>query len=202
MSKRATLAVWGCQCKTIGILGMADTDLLKQVKPSEGGKPAKAGPKKGVKSKPWDEDPDILARLEAVAQMMLKGAKLWQIAAALNYSISTAKKDKERVKDLWQREAISDVIDARDRSIAQIRLVQLNAWQRFEKDNNDPQWLRLVKDCERDIITLQGTERPVPQTLILENEDDQRPYKDLSDAELAALLATSRAQKQKGKGKA
>jgi hypothetical protein len=173
---------------------MAETDLLKQVKPSKGGKPAKAGPKKGVKSKNWDEDPDILARLEAVSQMMLKGAKLWQIAKVLSYSITTAKKDKGRVKELWLREATSDVIEARDRSIAQMRLVQREAWQRFGKRSKNPQWLRVVKDCERDIIALQGTEKPVPQTLILENDED-RPYKDLSDEEFADLLTSLRAKK-------
>jgi len=176
-----------------------ETNLLSQVGQLEGANPAlaKAGPKKGVKSKSWDEDPQILARLESVAQMMLRHARLWQIAGVFGYAISTARKDRERVKELWAREAAGAVNAHRQQSIAQFRHVQQAAWAEWDK-HKDPQLLRIVGDRERDIVALQGTERPVAQDINLHTDND-RPLEHLSDAELAALEGTTPGPKGRNK---
>ena len=144
----------------------------------------KAGPKKGVKSVPWDEDPQILARLEPVSQMMLRRARLWQIGEALGYGITTARKDRERVKELWAREAAGAVDEHRQASLAQMRHLQQQAYAQYAS-TKDPQLLRFVRECERDIILLEGTEKPSEHRLTLTG--DERPLKHLTDAELLAL---------------
>lgn len=122
-----------------------------------------AGPKKGQKSVRWDQDPDILYRLEQVAQMMLKGASSRQIGEAMGYSHVTAQRDSERVRELWRREARGTVNTARERSIAQLRLVQTSAWEEWakaKKGSRRSEWLRVVKDCEQQIVELEGSRMP------------------------------------------
>jgi len=145
--------------------------------------------RKGKKSIPWDEDAEILRRLESVSLMLLQGARLWQIAEALQVSIPTAARDKERVKELWAREGQDEVIENRNRSIAQIRYVQMKAWEQY-LSNKDAQLLRLVKDCEKDIAALQGTEKPIKSEIKI--DANERPYEHLTDQELAALISSEK----------
>lgn len=121
----------------------------------ERGKP---GVPPGKKAVAWDIDPDILLRLETVSSMMLQGAKAFQIAESLGYSLDTAYEDIKRVKKLWRKGSERTVIGNRDRSIAQYREQQAEAWQQYRKDKS-PAWLRLVMDIEDRVARLQGTEQ-------------------------------------------
>lgn len=127
--------------------------LPSEVRPQEVRRP-------GKKSIRWDRDPEILARLPAVAAMMLRGARVWQIAEAMLYSDRTAKEDMKRVRTLWREEAGDGVSEQRDRSVAHLREVQAHAWAKFDK-SGDSRWLRVIREAEADIIRLQGTSRPI-----------------------------------------
>jgi len=137
---------------------------------------SKAGPKTGVKSPRWDQDHDILLRLETVAIMVLQGASLRQIAEAMGYSHETARKDRERVRLLWRREAVDQVVEARNQSIAQIRLVQSEAWAVWrdmsrEERKHMPAPLKTVLDAERQIIELQGSGLPAEHDVTIHVKD-------------------------------
>jgi hypothetical protein len=124
-----------------------------------------AGPKPGKKGIRWDRDPDILMRLEAVAGMLVRGAKLQMIAAAMQYSMTTAKRDVARVRLLWAREASAKAEAARDQSIAQLRAVQQQAWARWDAEHKAG-FLRIVVDCEQVIADWLGiTKRETTVTL-------------------------------------
>lgn len=115
--------------------------------------------RKGKKNVKWDRDPEILARLETVAQMIVRGARAWQIADSLGVSITTANRDIRRVRTLWSREAKKGVEKARQESIAQVRAVQQQAWMRYDADKGLAS-LRLILESERDIVALEGTSAP------------------------------------------
>lgn len=121
----------------------------------ERGKP---GVPKGQKAVAWETDHAILLRLETVSAMMLQGAKMFQIAEALGYSLDTAYEDRKRVKRLWAQGSERSIRANRNRSIAQYREQQAEAWAEYRKYKS-PSWLRLVMDIEDRITKLQGTEQ-------------------------------------------
>ncbi len=75
--------------------------------------------REGKKSIPWNEDPEILSRLADVAEMMNKNLPSWQIAAACETSIGTAKRDIARVRELWKADATERLTGSKDAAIAQ-----------------------------------------------------------------------------------
>jgi hypothetical protein len=133
---------------------------------------------KGKKSVKWDRDPDILARLEGVAQMMIRGAKAWQIAEAFDVSITTVNRDIRRVRILWRRESEQSIEESRQESLAKLRSLQQQALTEYDKtarttfkgrDGQDVKgakssgairWLKFARECERDIVDLEGTRAP------------------------------------------
>ena len=121
-------------------------------------------PRKGRRSVPWRRDLEILARLELVSAMLLRGATVRQIAETLDCSISTAKRDKKRVEKLWLESAQEAVADNRARSIAQFREVQTRAWAQYD-DKSSPRYLRIVVECEKEVVGLQGTRKPIEARL-------------------------------------
>ncbi len=118
-------------------------------------------PKKVVKRNQkrirWDQDVEILARLEQVASMRIQGAKPYQIATALGVNLRTAHRDISRVEELWRRESVGDIVASRDKSIAQYREIQTQAWERYRNAQKKAEWLRVVMDAEAKIVELQGT---------------------------------------------
>lgn len=126
-------------------------------------------PKKGRIDLPWRKDPEILMRLSSVSKMMIQGARLWQIAQALGYSLGSAKNDADRVRILWKDEASEDVNENRRRSIALLRTVQEEAWVALraggDKKPKNPLTLRIIRECESQIMALQGTEAPIKKEL-------------------------------------
>ena len=143
-------------------------------------------PTKGRKSISWKKDPEILRRLAAVASMMLRGAKPWQIwqsykdteldSAGKEYSLRTAYRDITRVRSMWAEAAKGEVEDKRVQSIAQIRLVQYEAWDNYygtdkktkkkpsSSDQKKPSssdqrgWLKIIMETEAQIIALEATQ--------------------------------------------
>lgn len=149
-----------------------------------------AGPRKGKRSVRWDRDPEILARLETVASMMLENKSLRQIGAVFGYSQTTAKKDVERVYKLWLQDAEDGVDRLRAFSIGQYRKVQSEAWNAWanilvDKQASGTGLLRVIMDAESAIADLQGTEAPKKVDLVTEVVDPR----ELTDEQLAAIIA-------------
>jgi hypothetical protein len=118
-------------------------------------------PKKGKKSVRWDRDPEILARLESVNQMMLRGAQRWQIADALDISLRTASRDINRVRILRRRAAERDVEEKVNDSVGQFQAVRQEAWLRYDeiKKANPTaaaRWLKLITEATKEIGELWG----------------------------------------------
>jgi len=134
-----------------------------------------------------------------VATMILRGARLWEIAEAFGYSQQTAMVDRDRVRELWRREAYGDIIVQRDRSTAQFREIIVRSWEAYPKETKTPlklAALREVLQAEKEIVRLQGTKAPEKREVKL--EADQRPLSNLSDDELSAALAELDGDEAKG----
>ena len=128
--------------------------------------------KRNKKNVAWDQDPEILARLTTVANMMTQGAKSYQIADALSVTIKTIQRDITRVYTLWRRESMQEIDDARAKSIAQYEEIKTRAWEGYRKASGfvnesrmpnprlmkeQQNWLKLAMDAESQIADLQGT---------------------------------------------
>lgn len=156
----------------------------------QGGEPRKAGPVKGVKSLRWDRDPEILLRLETVAMMMVQGATVRMIAAAMGYSPTTAQKDKQRVETLWRREVEEAIDKHRAKSIAELSYIKSQAWATWrelsavEKKKHLASIMRTIIEADDKINDLLGTKRP--STVNITHLSNPR---ELSDDELAAIAA-------------
>jgi hypothetical protein len=135
-------------------------DLAEAKKKVTSKKPVKAKAKrKGKKSIAWDRDPEILARLASVAEMLLVGAKPYQIALALNEALSSAKRDVARVKQLWQEEARDEIDTSRNAALAQYKLVLMRAWDEYGKKENAGRkhlFLNIVTSTQKEIDRVQG----------------------------------------------
>lgn len=119
----------------------------------------------------WDTDVEILARLATVANMMVQGAKAYQIAEALSVNIRTAQRDMQRVYTLWRRDSMQQVDDARAKSIAHYEEIKTRAWEGYRKvtssmngtyspklANEQRSWLELAMKAESHIDRLLGLE--------------------------------------------
>jgi len=157
--------------------------------------------KRNKKSVAWDQDPEILARLSTVANMMTQGAKSYQIADALSVTIKTIQRDMTRVYTLWRRESMQEIDDARAKSIAQYEEIKTRAWEGYRKVSGyinesrmpnprlikeQQNFLKLAMDAESHIADLQGTK------ITRLNLDGQVEHTlratDLSDAQLLAFI--------------
>jgi len=135
----------------------------------------------------WSNDPEILARLEVVSELMLEGAKGWQIMQSISatlpegetYSWATAKRDMQRVRILWGQASEAEVIKNRDRSINQYRLIIQRAWRDYANSRVQPTGprnttiLRTIIDAENHIAELQGTKSPILYVNLEDMSDEQ-----------------------------
>lgn len=104
---------------------MSDKTTPKITKPkAEGDKR-----RKGKKNLNWKDDPEILVRLSAVSEMIVKQRSAIQIAQDTKVSLGTAKRDIARVKELWKEEAHERVINSRDLAIAQYSAEIKQGWE-------------------------------------------------------------------------
>lgn len=145
-------------------------------------KPNEPKPKPGKKSLPWDKDPEILRRLATVEDLVLAGYRNTEIGHHLKVSEATIRRDRERIAELWRRQATSDIVAMRERSIANLRRIQRLADNEFRRERDKPSNLRLQLEAEREIIKLQGTYTPVEMPVSF--KWDVQDYRSLSSAEL------------------
>lgn len=123
----------------------------------------------------WDMDTEILNRLREVANMMIRGAKMLEIAEAFHYSTKTAWRDMQRVRELWRREAQTDIVDKRAKSVAQLEEIKLRAWNEYYKQVQSTREkmaaLKIIMDAEAKIADLEGTKAPI---VIDQKHDDKQ----------------------------
>lgn len=160
--------------------------------------------REGRKDVHWREDPEIMVRLEQVAQLMTQNARRWQIAEATGTSYSTAKRDEERVRELWRESASEGVEGMFTRNVAQVQRVQQEAYDGYykgPKGKRDIRWLRLVLECERELMELFGTKQP--EKIALTDPSGEQEYgasAGLTDEERVArvLALVDRARARRG----
>jgi hypothetical protein len=117
--------------------------------------------RKGKKSVSFKTDPEILARLTLVSEMMLKGTPAYKIAETLKESLGTAKLDISRVKQLWREESKGKLAIQREAALAQYKLALVTAWDMVEKNpERADRYLALVLAAQKRIDQLTGTEAP------------------------------------------
>jgi hypothetical protein len=135
-------------------------------------KPQKGPSGHGKKSTPWNEDPEILRRLSTVEDLVLAGYRNTEIGHALQVSEATIRRDRERIAELWRRQATNDIVALRERSVAQFRRIQRMADNEFRNEREKPAMLKLQLDAEREIAKLQGTAAPTAVAHTFEKSSD------------------------------
>ena len=117
-------------------------------------------PHEGKLSVSWRNDPVILARLNAVAAMMLRGSKQYEISKAMECSIATTRRDITRVRTLWREELKGQIDEKREQSIAHYKLVQSSAWDAYNKTESH-NFLRIILDAQAKIDDIEGNQAPI-----------------------------------------
>jgi len=151
-------------------------------------------PQKGIQSRYWKKDPVILARLELVSALIVRGAKPHQIAQAIHCGLRTAKRDIARVFVLWQDLARPTIDRAKAASVAQFRAVQQAGWLAFDKSTpKNMQALRVVMEAEEQILALLGIQLRGAHVNILAQQqvnvnDPAAQYAKMSEGELDQLI--------------
>jgi hypothetical protein len=143
------------------------------------------------KSVPWRQDPDILNRLAIVANLMIGGAKVPQIAEALDMNIRTASRDIARVRELWRKAAEQTIEDRRAASLATYNEVKTRLWEEYRRlktsDKSVVNVLAQIASVEGEITKIEGTRI---QTIDLTTKGEQIvDPRSLSDDILFARLA-------------
>ena len=143
------------------------------------------------KSIPWREDPDILARLEVVANLMVNGAKNPQIATALGVDLRTAGRDVARVRELWRKASEHTIEDKRAASLATYKEIQMRLWEEYRilkgAEKSTVKVLLGIADVEGEITKIEGTRI---QTIDITSKGEQIvDPRSLSDSDIAARLA-------------
>ena len=131
-----------------------------------------AKPPPGHKSKPWDEDSEILRRLATVEDLVLGGYRNTEIANALSVTETTIRRDRERIAELWRCQATGDIAVMRERSVANLRRIQRLADNEFRNKRDQTANLRVQLDAEREIIKVQGTIAPVEVPISFTDKTD------------------------------
>jgi hypothetical protein len=90
--------------------------------------PASQAQRKGKKSVSFKNDPEILARLVIVGDLMLEGKSAPAIAATLKQPLGTTKRDIARVRQLWREESKEAINSAKVDALNMYKLLIRKAW--------------------------------------------------------------------------
>ncbi len=155
--------------------------------------PAKRGAKnvtrKGKKSVPWEQDPEILKRLTRVAEMVLDGKYSWQIAEEMRCSIATAKRDIRRVRDLWKSISKEKMEDLLDESLATYTRVKLTAWNHIVRNpDKAAQLLKVITDAQEKVDKLAGIMKPDTVNVNLNGEVVVRDIQEVRDERWSQVM--------------
>jgi hypothetical protein len=141
----------------------------------------------------WRQDPEILQRLELVANLMLQGAKTPQMVAALGSSTRTVARDIARVRELWRKASEQTIDDRRAASLASYAEIKTRLWEEFRRlkaqDKSVIGVLAEITKVEGEITKIEGTRiLNVDVTTKGDKITDPRGW---SDDELATILSTA-----------
>ena len=89
--------------------------------------------RKGKLNVPWHEDPEILARLAIVAELMNRNKPSYVIAEETETSIATAKRDMKRVREFWKMDAKERLGYTTEEAIAQYEAIAHDAREDLDK---------------------------------------------------------------------
>ncbi len=152
--------------------------------------------RKGKKTPPWQDDAEVLFRLETVSEMMLRGKTNHAIAAVTGTSASTVRRDRKRVRELWNDHSLRHIEENMARTVATLRLVQREAFSMwFDQDASDivrlrnPKYLEIILKAENQVADVQGTKRFEVEHTTAADEVLGRVL-DMNDDEILASLET------------
>lgn len=107
---------------------------------------------------------DIEARRHEVGRRWLQGQSLRSIAAELRISLSAVQRDVTAIREELRHHRESDLEASRARSVAVLREVQRQAWQRLgrlkDASTNVPGLLNTIMNAEQLIAKVEGTLTP------------------------------------------
>jgi len=117
--------------------------------------------RKGKKSVPYYDDPEILKRLAQVAENMAKGKPAHEIASVLKCSLGTAKRDIARVRELWKADAREAIDYVKEESVNVYRRIQIEAWGKVTStaDKAD-RYMMVILSAQKEIDRLNGAGEP------------------------------------------
>lgn len=119
--------------------------------------------RKHKKSERWLNDPEILARLNIVAHLMLEGKPAHEICAAFEppVSLRTTKRDIARVKQIWRIKAEEGLDNSRIQAVEQYGKVIQEAWKRVNaQPEKADRFLTIVLSAQGNLDKLTGALAP------------------------------------------
>ena len=131
-------------------------------------------------------------RLEQVNQMLVRGARNWQIAEALSTSMRTVARDINRVRELRRRATEQDIAKHVNDSVAQYEAIRNEAWRGYDADKRmGREWLKTAIDAQQAIDKILGVQAPLRSQVEVEHSGVimSRDLEGLTDAELEQLIA-------------
>ena len=135
-----------------------------QERPLKARRGARPGTRKQV---PWRDDPQVLARLEQVADLRAAGLQTGQIAERLGVSRDCTQDDYRRLGELAASAALGSIAE----SVERLRLIYRQALGAFAATPsgslNRSAYLSVARQCVVDEARLLGqVPTPVPQALV------------------------------------
>jgi hypothetical protein len=112
-------------------------------------------PRKGRKSRPWQEDPEILARLDQVEERHLASKTNLEIAKELGVRETTIRRDLKRLREIWRERLGAKREDLRARRVAELDNVKRRADREATGENLIPA-LNVARGAIMDAAKLEG----------------------------------------------
>lgn len=126
------------------------------------------------KSVRWMRDPEILARINVVAHLMLEGHTAVEIQQGFpepRPSYKTILRDIARVREYWRSRADEGLLDARAEAEAQYKKVIQEAWKQvFAQPERADRFLNVVLNAQGNLDKIKGSaDEPEAGKLVVEH---------------------------------
>ncbi|MCK7458487.1 hypothetical protein [Idiomarina aminovorans] len=151
--------------------------------------------------------PDQVMRDQAsIAEMYLKGFRMYEIADARGLSMNQVKYDLREVRKRWRQSSVRDFDAHREEQLARLDLMEASLWREWERSCGSPEAEELEKGKKSDgppqtgdprymTVMLNIIERrskllglDAPTKLAPTNPDGDEPYKQIAPDEIDARI--------------
>lgn len=148
--------------------------------------------------------PDQVMRDQAsIAEMYLKGFKMFEIADTRGLSMNQVKYDLREVRKRWRQSSVRDFDAHREEQLARLDLMEASLWREWERSCGNPEAKKSKKsdlppqtgDPRYMTVMLNIIERrskllglDAPTKLAPTNPDGDEPYKQIAPDEIDARI--------------